>query len=327
MKNWIKFLSAVSVSSLVGCTVYDGAVYSSYQQLDLSIRSQPETATPVRLNFGFDQAVASFVPHRDDRHNGEAVSLFGSNNTESINVGAAVTAAQANVAAAQKAAAAAAKAAEEDKKAMDAAVMAQAEKTPAAMNELLAKQLEASAASQEAEAKAGESVDAAKEKQAAVADPGAGGVFGITTLLKAQGKFATGNAAKVLVIPKETNVVIIRKNGDEFSVPLTGDSATRVANAFSPTTRFESIDDQSFDQLARKVEQCKNKTLVYDHAAAQMGACFNAFYRKKPMPRGRTTRFGFSQGMYLLECKGSDEENKKKLNNALVTGLGKCITR
>ena len=83
-----KFFVAMTATVILnGCSsIYDGAIYSSYEEINIGIRSAPETATPFKLNFGREQAVVSFVPHKDDEKLGDAVSILASNDTRSIRV-------------------------------------------------------------------------------------------------------------------------------------------------------------------------------------------------------------------------------------------------
>ena len=63
----------------IGCQ-YRGAIYSQYQQVGIGIRSSPETASPVRVNFGYDRGVIAFVPKLEEGSlKGEAGSLISKN--------------------------------------------------------------------------------------------------------------------------------------------------------------------------------------------------------------------------------------------------------
>jgi len=59
-----------------GCS-YKGAIYSSYQEGGLGIRTTAESDAPVKVHFGYDQSVAAFVPRRgDDPANEEATAII-----------------------------------------------------------------------------------------------------------------------------------------------------------------------------------------------------------------------------------------------------------
>ena len=313
MKTRIIVVIGLAAAVSTGCAIYDGAIYSSYQQTDISIRSQPETATPVKLNFGHEQSVVSFVPHRDDRNNGEAVSVFGWTNTESITVADVLTAAQANVTAAKEAAAAAAKAAAEANDSAKAATAAAAENTPATTQGAAAAAdvtvKKANAAAEEAK-KAVETAETTKKAstQSGAFDGNTGG------LLRAQGRFATGNAAKVLVIPQGTTVVVQKSVGDEKPLTLTLDA--------NPVDRmavlFPKLTQQTHRDVTEEIKTCSNGEDVYGDAANRVDSCFLS---KLPTDYNLTHAKRFSIGyqtyLYAEECPGTREEKRTKVNQAL----------
>jgi hypothetical protein len=234
----MRSIIALVITSLSGCAVYDGAIYSSYQQYDLSIRSQPATATPMQLNLGYDRAVVSFVPHRDDQKNGEAVSLFGLAHTELVTPSKVLSAAE-------------------------------AEKTG--------------------------------------------------SLLKAQGKFATGNAAMVLVIPEDKNVVIKRDGRADIQVKLKGDVSKRVNAVFKPTTQFGDPDTLAFNQIMEKINRCSDKNKIYTDAATRVDNCFSIMFKKRSDITDVAKRFKTIKIQYEVEpsCPGSDDEKINKVTKAL----------
>ena len=237
----IVITGAVSLG-LGGCAIYDGAIYASYDQVDLGIRSAPETATPININFGRQHAVVSFVPHKNESSDGEAVdgeavSVFGWANTASI--------------------------------------------TP-------------------------DEVFTSENLQAGASGP---------HLLRAEGRFATGNAAKILVIPKETRVVIHRSQGAPQVVVTQGTSAERVGNAFFPSTRFRTPDDKLYNILEKRIDKCSqaSRVRVRDTVAARMGGCFKREYDKLQTDDTRI-KFGFAQG----NCPGM---STNKLNQEIESAL------
>lgn len=67
---------AVLVAALSGCA-YKGAIYSSYQEFGLGIRTTAESDAPVKVHVGYDHSVAAFVPRRGgDARSEEATSLI-----------------------------------------------------------------------------------------------------------------------------------------------------------------------------------------------------------------------------------------------------------
>ena len=235
----IVITGAVSLG-LGGCAIYDGAIYASYDQVDLGIRSAPETATPININFGRQHAVVSFVPHKNESSDGEAVdgeavSVFGWANTASITPDEVFT----------------------------------SENLP----------------------------------------DGASGPH----LLRAEGKFATGNAAKILVIPKKTRVVIHRSQGAPQVVVTRGTSADRVGAAFSPSTRFRTPDDKLYNILEKRINKCSQPSHVRNTVAARMGGCFKRLYDNFPTDNTKR-KFAWAQS----ECP---DMSTNKLNQVIESAL------
>ena len=234
----IVITGAVSLG-LGGCAIYDGAIYASYDQVDLGIRSAPETATPININFGRQHAVVSFVPHKNESSDGEAVdgeavSVFGWANTASI--------------------------------------------TP--------------------------EVFTSENLQA-----GATG----THLLRAEGRFATGNAAKILVIPKNTRVVIQRSQGTPQVIDIQETPKARMGAAFSPSTRFRTPDDKLYNILEERIYNCAQASHVRDDVAARMGGCFKREYANLQI-KDTETKFVLAQG----RCP---DMSTNRLNQAIKSAL------
>jgi hypothetical protein len=89
-------LSSVLLASLAfaalcsGC--YHGAIYSSYQEGGLGIRTTAESDAPIKVHFGYDRSVVAFVPRRgDDAKSEEATALISrddvSTNLNPMNTG------------------------------------------------------------------------------------------------------------------------------------------------------------------------------------------------------------------------------------------------
>lgn len=74
---WSSLLLAfAALSASTGCG-YKGAIYSSYQEAGLGIRTTAESDAPVKVHFGYDHSVAALVPRRGgDLTNEEATSLI-----------------------------------------------------------------------------------------------------------------------------------------------------------------------------------------------------------------------------------------------------------
>jgi hypothetical protein len=236
----IVITGAVSLC-LGGCAIYDGAIYASYDQVDLGIRSAPETATPININFGRQHAVVSFVPHKNESSDGEAVdgeavSVFGWANTASI--------------------------------------------TP---DEVFTENLQT----------------------------GASGPH----LLRAEGRFATGNAAKILVIPKNTKVVIQRSQGAPQIINIQKNTEERVGAAFSPSTRFRTPDDKRLNILGKRIKKCSqpSRDSVRNTVAARMGGCFKREYDEL-QTNDTSVKFGMAQG----NCPGM---STNKLNQEIEFAL------
>ncbi len=62
---------------LVSGCAYDGVIYSSYQEGGLGIRTTADSTAPIKVHFGYDHAVAAFVPRRGgDSASEEATSII-----------------------------------------------------------------------------------------------------------------------------------------------------------------------------------------------------------------------------------------------------------
>lgn len=316
-----KFILIVVLIATSGCSTiydgYDGAIYTSYDQFDLGIRSAPETATPVKINFGREHSVVSFVPRRDSANRGEAVSLFATSDTQTITLKEALGTAQAHVKAAAEAAK---KSAEEAEKAAVEAGNAAGSADAAAV---ASKTDEAATTTKETNEMISKVVEATEDAQVAAKDQDtatAASLFSDSTLVKAQGRFATGNAAKVLVIPQNKKVVIKDQAGnkaDSFTITTTPEE--RVIAAFAPTTRFPTQAAADFNKKAKSVSACSNPDVVYNQAGADLGSCFQAYLQQ--IPAGNLAfRFDIARAQYLANCRGA---SKADVNNALEESIAK----
>lgn len=74
LRNAVRVLVGVL---LLTCGCYRGAIYSSYQEAGLGIRTTAESGAPVKVHFGYDRSVGAFVPRRGgDNANEEATSII-----------------------------------------------------------------------------------------------------------------------------------------------------------------------------------------------------------------------------------------------------------
>src|SRR5512147_2296059 len=64
---------ALQAGALTGCA-YKGAIYSSYQEGGLGVRTTAESEAPVKVHFGYDRSVAAFIPRRGGNPASEEVT-------------------------------------------------------------------------------------------------------------------------------------------------------------------------------------------------------------------------------------------------------------
>lgn len=314
MKSSLGTSVLVVFSGLSGCAVYDGAIYSSYQQTDISIQSEPQTATPIKLNFGHDQSVISFVPHRDDNESGEAVSVFGWIDTKSITVGDVLDAAATNVAAARAAADAAKKAAGS----VDTANSAASENSP----DSAGKAAEAANQSKSAAEDAATAADSAESVKTA-AEQAAQSSWTGGDLLRTQGRFATGNAASVLVVAQGTNVVIRRPGKEDVPIKVESKPEGRLS------LMFPVLSQQTNRELTEGIQECSNMEVVYQDASTRMDACFRKHWDEINPNAPNDQRFALAMQKYLddNDCPGSREEKRNKGNEAKRLSIESVCTK
>ena len=75
----IAYAGGLLVAAALGCggCAYRGAIYSSYQEGGIGIRTTAESSAPIKVHFGYDRSVAAFVPRRGgDAQSEEATSLI-----------------------------------------------------------------------------------------------------------------------------------------------------------------------------------------------------------------------------------------------------------
>ena len=355
MKIWMTVYGSALCLGLTGCSIYDGAIYTSYDQTDISIRSAPETATPFLINFGNQRAVVSFVPHKDTETTGEAVSLFGWANTGSITpnrvIGNAVSAADGAVKAASTnldGANTALDAAR--KKVTDAVGALESAKAKAALGptvpaglaggadpataipkpedaKLVAEAEEnlkgaqaGLAAATQASSQAATAAAQAANNQRTVTNLQAG--TNNIRLLRAQGRFATGSAAKVLVIPKDTEVTVETSNNDMIKLGIIRTPAsvrvkTFIASALQSTER----DQMAGLAIGAISDNCGTDEIekVYNLAQKTVDTCFSSIAGKvrSAIP---SIRFRFASVDYLkpgacpVELGDRDEKQARMIN-------------
>jgi hypothetical protein len=74
--GWMIGILGATLLASPGCT-YKGAIYSSYQEAGLGIRTTAESTAPIKVHFGYDHSVGAFVPRRGgDAANEEATSII-----------------------------------------------------------------------------------------------------------------------------------------------------------------------------------------------------------------------------------------------------------
>lgn len=359
---------AVTIAGLAlsGCAVYDGAVYTSYDQVDVSIRSAPETATPFSINFGRQRAEVSFVPHKDGQDFGEAVSVFGRASTSSIIpskvIGGAATAAtnavqtanknledaitartKANTAAtdAAKAAVAANAAATDAAVARVAAAATRSEETAElkvvdqralatsnAADRLLNRTRAAEEVARDSADQAGRSLAALQTLQT--------GTSGLQ-LLRAEGRFASGNAAKLLVIPAGKQVVIAKPGGKELDLGILTTTPVQRAAVFIADARFDVKIQQSLRDLlgdVANVQKCtpQQQDNVYSLAMNTVDTCFSTIAQGFAAAATAADRFRAAYPLYRVDnpsqCTaignlGTKEEKTQKVFNALNKSYNK----
>lgn len=70
-------LALVALAAGSGCKPYRGAIYSSYQETGLGIRTTAQSEAPVKVHVGYNRSVAAFVPRRGgDAQTEEATALI-----------------------------------------------------------------------------------------------------------------------------------------------------------------------------------------------------------------------------------------------------------
>ena len=310
---------ALTGLALSGCAVYDGAIYTSYDQVDISIRSAPETATPFSINFGRQRAEVSFVPHKDGTDIGEAVSVFGRASTSSIIpnqaiAGAASAAANAVQTANTNLENLTTARTDANKAAMDAAtaaVTANAAATDAAIARVAAaatrseetrelavvnqRALATSMAADRllnrtrtAEDIARNSADQASKNLAALQTLQTG--TNNLQLLRAEGRFASGNAAKLLVIPKGRQVVIRKPGGKELDLGTLTTTPVQRASLFIADAVFASESERNlaglFDAINEKCATGVSGPMekMYGQAVHTVDTCFSNLAKRYTTP-------------------------------------------
>jgi hypothetical protein len=358
MKIWMTVYGSALCLGLTGCSIYDGAIYTSYDQTDISIRSAPETATPFLINFGNQRAVVSFVPHKDTETTGEAVSLFGWANTGSITpnrvIGNAVSAADGAVKATSSNLDGANTALDAaGKKVTDAVGALESAEAKAALGATVPAGLAGGADPAtaipkpedaklvaEAEenlkgAQAGLAAATQASSQAATAAAQAANnqrtVTNLQTgtnnirLLRAQGRFATGSAAKVLVIPQDTEVTVETSNNDMIKLGIIRTPASVRVKTFIVSTLQSTKQEQSLD-LGREAirNNCGTPSeveKVYALAQKTVDTCFSSI-ASKVRSTTPSIRFNFASVDYLKPeaCPielGTRDEKQDRMANAL----------
>jgi len=70
-------LALATLAAGTGCKPYRGAIYSSYQETGLGIRTTAQSEAPVKVHVGYNRSVAAFVPRRgSDAQTEEATALI-----------------------------------------------------------------------------------------------------------------------------------------------------------------------------------------------------------------------------------------------------------
>jgi hypothetical protein len=83
-KSQAGFLILGAWAFVQGCCGPSGAVFVEFTHYGLGVRSSPETASPVKVELGYEHGIVSFVPRRTSGPMaGEATSIIFSNNLSS----------------------------------------------------------------------------------------------------------------------------------------------------------------------------------------------------------------------------------------------------